>query len=47
MEFKDSRDFPLFPPKLTIAGVGDEAGVVGEGDPLYLLDLPHPHFSFL
>lgn len=28
MEFKDLRDFPLFPPKLTIAGLGDEVGGV-------------------
>lgn len=46
MEFKDLRDFPLFPPKLTIAGLGDEVGVGGV-NPLYLLDLPHPYFSFL
>lgn len=47
MEFKDLRDFPLFPSKLPIAGLGDEVGVGGYGDPLYLLDFPHPYFSFL
>ena len=41
MKFKDLRDFPLFPPKLTIAGLGDEVGVRG-GIPCTSWTFPTP-----
>ena len=42
MEFKDLRDFPLFPPKLTIAGVGDEVLVDSGGIPCTPWTFPTP-----